>query len=347
MNIDSPIFDIIVTMGPSIKDAEVIEELIRVGATGFRFPFAKETPQWQIDKAQRVRSVANRLKKEVQLIMDLPGSKPRTLNDNPMEFQKDERISIPLATELYSDTEGSSTVIPISETERFLSIRNGDTIVFGDGEIAFIVEKVTETHITARALIPGLLGTRRGLTIEKDASVYQSISEKDDEYILLNSEFKFDCIWVSFVKTSEEIEYVRNKLRQILREDSTSTRICAKIETREAVRNVEQIIKGVDCVLVARGDLALQTGLEDFYAAQEKIIKTAKSLAKPVIVGTQLLETVARYWTPNRAELSDVCAILSSGVNGLLLSAETTIGKDPIRTVTIAKKLADRYSKKS
>jgi pyruvate kinase len=333
-------FEIIATMGPAISDISVIERLISAGVSGFRFPFAKETPQWQLDRAAAVRGVANSIGISVQLMMDIPGSQPRLQTDTPLLVNIGDEIL--LVTRSLSPVTSAAIAVTVTGDPWFAYLQRGSILLTGDGDLAFEITAVSADRVSLKALLSGIVPQRAKVTVLGGASVSACLTVRDRELLALNSQMTFDSIMVSFVNTAQDIHDVRGILARLLPTSKPKPSICAKIETSEAVANIYSIVEAADYVLVARGDLAMHTGL-DFYAAQDTIINTSKRLHKPVYVGTQLLESAASRWIPHRAELSDLSALLTEGISGILLSAETTISSDPLRIVEVVKSLSLRY----
>jgi Pyruvate kinase len=334
-------FEIIATMGPSSSSVQIINGLIEHGVTAFRFPFSKETPQWQVKQAKTVKSVASGLNKNVKVIMDLPGNQPRTLNREAIHLLENDKVYFIYGSkELVS--EEKHLIINIDTSEALGEIKVGSIIVAGDGEIAFQVTETGSGYYKAVSLLSGCLKQMRGLTVEGRGGAFESFSFKDREYLMYNKELLFDKILVSFVDRSKEVNEIRDYLHSILG-SSVYPEIVSKIETVDAIKNIEDIIRVSDQLLIGRGDLALQSGIKDFYRYQMNAISMARKHNKPVYIGTQLMESADTNWTPYRAELSDICHLISSGIHGVMLSAETTVSQNPVKIVSLISKLFEEY----
>lgn len=341
------LFEIVATIGPSCKELMIIQDLINSGVTGFRFPFSKATPEWQTEMAHKVKQISDNLGKHVDLIMDLPGTKPRITNKNVIEISKDQIVQFVFTKQHISDhvVNHANLILGVwNVPENFLPQKE-EIVLTGDGELAFEIQEILEDGIYAKSLTSGMLLPTRGFTIQGSDVINQFFSKEDEVFLSYFQDGDFNQLMVSFCRSEKDIEFIREKIGNVLSNSNRMPKIFAKIETEDAVRNLEEIVKVVDRVLVARGDLALQTGLCDFFEAQEKIINTTIKAKKPVIVGTQLLESAGNGWIPYRAELSDVSRLLSIGINGILLSAETSISKNPTRVVDILQQLIKKYRK--
>ncbi len=334
-------FEIIATMGPSCASEQIISCLIKHGVTAFRFPFSKETPRWQVNQAITVKKIASDMNKNVNVIMDLPGNQPRTLNQEPIHLEENDNVYF-VYEPIEPINEKKDMIIHIDACKDLGEIQDGSIVVAGDGEIAFQVIETGRGYYKAVSLLTGCLKQKRGLTVEGGRGAYDSFSFKDKEYLTYNKEFLFDKILVSFVNRSKEVNEIREYLHSMLN-SSVYPEIVSKIETVEAIKNIEDIIGGSDQLLIGRGDLALQSGAKDFYRYQIDAISMARKHNKPVYIGTQLMESADTNWTPYRAELSDICHLISSGIDGVLLSAETTVSRNPVKIVDLISKLFEEY----
>jgi pyruvate kinase len=335
-------FDVTATMGPACSDSNVIQNLIMVGVTSFRFPFAKETPAWQLKQAQLVRSIATQMNASVSTIMDLPGSQPRVKNDEEISVRRGDIIVLNVSGDAL-DARPNSHVFPVTNGALLLGSKPGDILVVGDGEQALLIEERLNTAIITRALLANQLKPNRGLTISGKESVSDCLSPLDVTYMEYLKSGAFDRVLVSFIKVSSDLDRLRSEIGKILAGSSIHPKIVGKIETKEAVENIDSILNSVDGILVGRGDLGLHLGIKDFFQAQEHVISVAIACGQYVQVGTHLLESAGEMWIPYRAELSDLSRLISAGVSGILLSAETTIGKDPVRTASIVRELVATY----
>jgi pyruvate kinase len=338
-------FDITATMGPSCSTEEIIGSMIGMGVTSFRFPFAKETPEWQVKQAFKVKEIAEKLGTRIDTIMDLPGSQPRTTNNSTIVVSAGDILALCFEPEREQvlETLPSEVLVGLSQGQKLADTHRGDILVVGDGELAFSIEKLDQQAIICKALLSGSLRPRRGVTIQGYSSIYNSLTESDIDCIKLLRTHQFDRVLLSFVNTRHDIQTVRSLVESLLEGGTWSPIISVKVETNQAIENIRDIVELADHIVVGRGDLALQTGILRFYEAQETAISTAIEMGKPVQVGTQLMESAGDNWLPYRAEISDTCALITKGISGILLSAETTIGKDPARVVGIISELAKRY----
>ncbi len=315
---------IIVTLGPSSWNENTIRSFIREGVDGFRFNFSHADYDSLKDTIIKVRELIG--DKALPIIGDLQGPVVRLGEINEFPVSKGDIIYF------INSSKGNiaNKEVPIPDGEIFSQIREGDTLLLESGRMAFRIEDISEKRIKAVVLIDGTIKSRKTVAIKGRELLLPSLTDKDVFDIKYSVENGFDMIALSFVRSRDDIL----KLREILNDLGANwMRIIAKIETRSAVENIESIAKEADAILVARGDLAIYYELEEIYRVQKRIVETARKIGRPVIIATQLLESMIDNPVPTRSEVVDVITAVHSGCDALLLAAETAMGKYPVEAV--------------
>jgi len=294
---------IIATLGPSSEN--FIDELLR----------NVDVIRINLAHTYSIEKYVNIIEGRVPILLDLPGSKFRILNDNVISVKKGQKLTF--GNEIKVD-------------DSFYSLVNdGDLLTIGDGDLKIVVNKV-EDKITGTAIENGIIYPHRGISLPKE----MPYGVTDNDLRLLDSIMKFDpeFIGISFVTSELDIKKVKN----ITNEKSW---IVSKIERKESLNNLANIAKLSDVLMIARGDLGLEVGLENIPFIQKYIIKLGKKAKKPVILATQVLESMVNSPSPVRAEVIDIANSISQGVDAIMLSDETAIGKHPLESTQVLNKL--------
>ena len=331
---------IVVTMGPSTDSPESIRRAAELGATAFRFPSSKFAPEILAKKAIQVSEIVRASGVAVELLLDLPGSKTRFTNDDGFALAGLDVVRIN-----YDATPGRRDASPpelgLTGSDVSGQIEAGDTLIVGDGEDALRIETVAADHCLARPLTTGELGRRRGVVIKGKLQPHETFTDRDLAALEMVHDTVFDAVILSFVEAPEAVDRARSTIRA--RSDRPAPRVVAKVETKRGVDATGAIAERADAILLGRGDLLLEVGEADFYSDQKRVIKSTAAAGKPIIVGTHLLPSLSANWLPNRSELVHLCHLLDKGVDALMLSTETTIGRNPARTIELIAEMRERY----
>lgn len=324
---------IIASLGPSSSSFEVIYGMAEAGASGFRINFAHgDCSSWSsiIDSLMKVEET---LKKPLTLIGDLRGPSIRLGDiDGAVQVKRGERVKLVLSSK--GSVENREVPLPIKEV--YDSLEVGDVVVLDDGRVRLEVVDVSSSHVELMALTDVVIKSRKALAIPSKDFDIPPLTGKDVEDLKFALEHNVDYVGLSYVRTPMDIESLRNLLKRWNRGD---VKIIAKIETKTAINNLEGIIEASDVVLVARGDLGMVIGLEKVPYFQQLIIDKAMDMEKPVIIATQLLESMTENPVPTRAEVVDINSAVSEGVDALMLTGETAIGKYPVEAVRWLKRI--------
>lgn len=330
---------VVVTIGPASQSPESIREIIKQGANSFRFPASKFPAAALAEQAATVARIAGEAGVTLDLLLDLPGSKSRLTNDDGFPLEGIDRLRVNYGpTPANRDAALPEVGITGLDLSRVIDV--GDILVLGDGEDALRVERTADDHCLVIPLTTGELGRRRGVTVQGKRQGHESLTPTDLQDLATVPGSVFTGVIVSFVEDADTVHQAREVMA---RKGGKQPVLIAKVETRVGAEAVREIAEATDAVLLGRGDLLMDCGEIDFYDLGKEVIKTAQKLAKPIIVGTQLLPSMSGSWLPNRSELAYVSHLIEKGVDGLMLSFETTIGRRPARTTGLLKSLIARY----
>ncbi len=326
---------IIATIGPATNDLNVIMRLAREGVDIFRINYAHGNPEQWRQAIAFIRQTEDKLTKPLPVIGDLQGPTIRTGRlDAPFQIRRGDVVYLKL-----SETgSAEKKEIPIPSKKVFELVEEGDIIVLGAGAMWLRVEEVQVDVIRCQALNDGICKSEQTFAILGKDIPLPCITEKDLADIEFSVEVDVDYLALSFVRSSDDIRVLRDLLQDRGRED---IKVIAKIETKSAVENLDSIAREADALLVARGDLAMYFPLEKIPQIQELIIKKALYYAKPVIVATQLLESMVEKPMPTRSEVVDIMAAVRQGADALMLADETAVGKYPVEAVRWLRRIVE------
>ncbi len=316
---------IIASLGPSSRSRDVILGLARAGASGFRINFAHGNREEWDDIVESVRSVEASIGKAIALIGDLRGASIRIGNlSKEVRLRRGESVRFVL-----KDSSDKADEIPLPNPRVFEGLEAGDLIVMDDGKVRLRVVDVGYDYALVTALTDVVIRSRKALTIRGKELDLPTLTNKDVNDLKYACSKGFNYIGLSYVRSANDIL----TLKEYMKELRCNGKVIAKVETRSAVRNLKEIVEVSDAVLVARGDLGMNFGLEEIPRIQRRIIRECRRLGKPVIVATQLLESMIESPVPTRAEVSDITVAISEGVDALMLTGETAVGKYPVEAV--------------
>ena len=325
---------IIATVGPATHSYEAVKGLIKNGANGLRLNFSHGTHE---DKAQEIawiRKASKELAKPVAIIADLQGPKIRLGDfDDIIQVAKGQNLRFGYKSE-WTET----GIIP-TQYDLSAKVKRGERLYLYDGKVRTRVTSVKDGVVYAEAENDGILIARKGINLPDTDFAGDVITEKDKADLAFGSQYDIDYVGMSFVQTPGDVEHMRRLIKNL----GASRKIIAKIETVAAVENVEAIVRIADAVMVARGDLAVETLPESVPIVQRKIIGLGLKHSKPTIVATQMLASMTERPEPTRAEVSDIATAVLVGADCVMLSDETAAGQYPIEAVSIMKRVI-RYT---
>jgi len=319
---------IVVTLGPSLDDPEVLKRVILAGADVFRANFSHGALETHHQRIASVRKIAKECNKTVAILVDLQGPKIRVARFKNKAVRLEEGQAFILDTEL-GDDEGTEKSVSLDYKDLPRDVKSGDTLLLDDGRIVMLVKSIERNRIHCIVTIGGELSNNKGINRLGGGLSAAALTEKDRIDIKEAVNINADYIAVSFPRNADDIK----EARVLLKAAGGNAGIIAKIERAEAMTNIEEIIRTSDAVMVARGDLGVEIGDAELPGAQKRIIRSAKRLNKPVITATQMLESMINNSIPTRAEVSDVANAVLDGTDAVMLSGETAVGKYPEKAV--------------
>ena len=311
---------IVCTLGPATDRPGVLERMLRAGMDVARVNTAHGEPPEHAQRIRDVRELAQRLGQPVAILIDLPGPKFRV-----GQLPEAERV-LRVGAEVTLG-EGISA-IPLTHPELIRELKPGATVSLADGAVTLRVTSVGKGQASCRVVTGGVIRSGAGVNLP-DSDLSISLPTPDDEeWIVFAAQQRAEWLGVSFVRNAEDVRRVRAHLTEAHR-----PAIIAKIEKRQALAELDSIIEAADGVMVARGDLGVETELAEVPLAQKRIVAAANAAARPVIVATQMLESMVDNPNPTRAEVTDVANAVLDGADAVMLSAETAIGAFPVEAV--------------
>ena len=318
---------ILITLGPTSREPEVVEKLIAAGANGVRMNMSHGTHEEKAEDIARARAAAQKVGCPIAILVDLSGPKIRTrrLKDG-QPVKLDPGSLFVLTTE---DIAGDEKRVATNYPDLPRVVHPGTRLLLDDGAIALVVESTTDTEVVCRVEDGGLLGERKGINLPGVALPIDSLTEKDLEDLKWAVGQNADYIALSFVRRASDCE----RAKQLIAEAGGHAPLIAKIEKAEAIDHLDEIIEASDGVMVARGDLGVETSDELVPVYQKRIIERAIEKGKMVITATQMLQSMVSNPRPTRAEASDVANAVWDGTDCVMLSNETATGVYPIQAV--------------
>ena len=327
---------IVCTMGPNLFEKHLIAPLMKAGMNVARFNFSHgtyETHQHYYDEVCRIR---DELGLPVATMLDTKGPeiRVRSFKNGRVTLQNGQ-----LFTLTTDEVEGDEERVSITYKELPQDITVGSSILIDDGLIGMQVERIDGADIVCRVLNGGVVSNNKGVNIPNAHLSMPFISEKDHQDILFAIKNGYDFIAASFTRCADDIMQIRH----ILQENNCHTiNIIAKIENMEGVENIDEILRVVDGVMVARGDLGVEVPLEDVPSLQKKLIQRGIAAGKPVITATQMLDSMIKNPRPTRAEATDVANAIYDGTSAIMLSGESAVGAYPVEAVETMVRIALR-----
>lgn len=333
MKENKPKTKIVSTIGPASESPQVLEAMIKAGMNVARLNFSHGTHEEHLRKIEALRDISERLKQPVSILQDLAGPKIRVgkVKEGGVELRRGEKFFL-TNREILGDGKGVSVSYPTLPDE----VRSGDTILLADGTIELQVLKSDGQDVQCRVTVGGLLTSHKGINFPTRTILASAFTKKDRKDLLFGIQNGVDLVGLSFVKDASDIEAVK----KVLKKASADLPIIAKIERKEALEHIDEILLASDGIMVARGDLGMETPLERIPLVQKMLIRKANRLGKPVITATQMLRSMVDHTRPTRAEVTDVVNAIYDGTDAIMLSEETATGQFPVESVQTMAKVA-------
>ncbi len=319
---------ILATLGPASDSAEVIRKLIEAGANVFRLNMSHGEHASHENTYKLVRSISDELGKPIAVLADLCGPKIRTgrFKDGQITLVDGEPVTVTTR-----DVEGEPGLIPSQYEALADDVKAGSRILINDGNLELKVEGVDGTEISCTIVYGGVLKNNKGINLPGVNVSAPSLTDKDRDDAQFALGLGVDFLALSFVRCAADI----NDLKLIVSEAGANTNIIAKIEKPEALEDINGILDAADGIMVARGDLGVELKPEQVPVAQSQLIDRARQKFKPVIVATQMLESMIENARPTRAEVTDIAYAVTLGTDAVMLSAESAAGSFPVESVVM------------
>lgn len=326
---------IVATIGPVTESKEDFTKVLHAGVNVARINMSHGTYDEQSRKIKNIKAASKKENIPVAILLDLCGPKIRIgdFKNGPVELVPGNELIL-----TGDQCEGDATRVHFNYPHIETDIKPGMTLMVDDGKKKLEVIKVKGKNIYTKIIVGGTTKSRRGVNIPGAYLSIDALTAKDKKDLVFGLEQGIDFVALSFVRTADDIAV----LRKLLKKYNSSAQIVAKIETTEAIENIDSIIAATDVIMVARGDLAIETGPEKVPSYQKQIVKKCNNVGKPVIVATQMLESMITTPVPTRAEVSDVANAIFDGADAVMLSEETTLGKYPVEAVSMMTDIAIR-----
>ena len=318
---------IVATLGPASSSYDQLRAIIEAGVDVARMNLSHGSYDVHEQIYRDVRKASSDLDKQVGVFVDLQGPKIRLTKfiDGPVKLEKGSTFKITT-----DEVDGDVNICGTTFKGLPGDVNVGDFLLIDDGKVKLRAVEVSDTTVTTVVEIPGQISNNKGINLPGVAVNVPALSEKDEDDLRWALKLGVDMVALSFVRNASDIE----RVHEIMREEGRSIPVIAKIEKPQAVENLEEIIDAFDAIMVARGDLGVELPLEQVPLVQKRAVELARRWAKPVIVATQMLESMISSSIPTRAETSDVANAVLDGADALMLSGETSVGSFPVETVS-------------
>ena len=321
---------LVCTLGPASATPKMVSGLVRAGTTIFRINMSHGTPDEHARSARLVRDAEAEADVALAVLADLPGPKIRLggMKPDPVRLTAGQRFQLrPGGT---GDARGAATTYPGLAAD----VRAGDRVLLADGAVELTVTSTTDGVIETECVRGGSIGSQQGVNVPAERLGLPAITDRDREALEESMRFGADMLAQSFVRSVSDV----TALRELA--GNHEIPIVAKIETAPAVRDFDAVVEVADAVMVARGDLGVELPMEDIPLIQKDLIRRTRVAGKPVIVATQMLESMIHASRPTRAEASDVANAVLDGADAIMLSGETAIGEYPFESASAAARIA-------
>tara|TARA_Y100000590_G_scaffold450864_1_gene591236 strand:+ start:25 stop:1446 length:1422 start_codon:yes stop_codon:yes gene_type:complete len=323
---------IIATLGPSTSDSKTIKKLFSSGADVFRLNFSHDVALTHEKRFKEIRALEKKVKRPIGILMDLQGPKLRVgkFENGPIFLKNGKKFIFDLDPAPGNKRRG---FLPHKDVYR--KIKKGNKILVDDGKLTLVVTKKNSTYIETKVKFSGFISSNKGFNIPNVISNTGRLTIKDKEDLKLALKLGVDWIALSFVETAKDVL----NFKKIIKGKAS---VLTKLEKPIALKNLNKIIEVSDAIMIARGDLGIETPLENLPSQQKRIINACRQAGKPVVVATQMLDSMVNYPTPTRAEASDVATAIYDGTDAVMLSAETAIGSYPNESVLMMNKIIEK-----
>lgn len=328
------------TLGPAVTSHDAMKELMEAGMNIARLNMSHGDYSEHQERLDLVRSVSKELGLNVAALADLQGPKIRTGLFEKAEGESNGKIDLKIGgkfTITTDDIVGNQERVSTTFKGLPQDCKPGDVILIDDGKTVLQVDSVSGNDVNCHCTVAGPVGDHKGINLPGVAVSIPALTKKDEENLRWALKAGIDLVALSFVRHGSDID----RVHEIMDEEGRTVPVIAKLEKPQAIENLDEIIDVFDAVMVARGDMAVECPLEEVPLIQKQIIEKARLQAKPVIVATQMLESMIHAPRPTRAEAADVANAILDGADGVMTSAETSVGDFPGETVRTMAKIVE------
>lgn len=327
---------IVATVGPSSNSPEKLREMFLAGVDTFRLNFSHGSHEDHAASFRHIRALEKELGASIGILQDLQGPKIRigVLSEGKLDLPKGAAVRFLCGTEPGKDL----LDIPLPHREIFAAVKPGDDLLIDDGRVRVRTTGVSDEYIDAEVIVAGPISNRKGVNIPGAVLDISPLTPKDRRDLEFGLELGVDWVALSFVQKARDMIEARSLV-------SERAGLIAKIEKPSALDEIDDIIRLSDGIMVARGDLGVEIPPEDVPGRQKELIRACRMAAKPVIVATQMLDSMVSSPTPTRAEASDVAGAIYDGADAVMLSAESATGSFPVETVEIMSRIIEKTEK--
>jgi len=327
---------ILATLGPATNDVEILKKMIESGLNGARINFSHGNYESHGEMIKKLKQAREEMNASIPLLLDTKGPEIRVKSFEDGQVSLEECQDFTLTT---NDIMGNKDIVTVTYESLAKDMHVGDRILLDDGLIELKVKEVTETDVICTVINGGILKNNKGVNIPDVYINLPPFTEKDVEDILFGIKMGFDYVAASFIRKASDVLKIREILEKNGGED---IKIISKIENRDGVDNINEILDVSDGIMVARGDLGVEIDLEEVPLVQKKLIKKANLLGKTVVTATQMLESMISNPRPTRAEANDVANAIFDGTDVIMLSGETASGKYPSEAIATMARIAEK-----
>lgn len=319
---------IIATLGPASTSGTIIRKMFLSGLDVVRLNFSHGTVGEHISRWKTVMDINRRYRRHIRVLQDLEGYRIRIgkLPNGRIELKKRQTIQL-----VQSNSRRGLNCIPFDYKGDLKTFRRAKFIYIDDGNLELEIIGISKNTVTARVVIGGILREHKGINIPSARFSFSGLTEKDKRDLKFAVSYPVDFIAQSFVRNADDMDILREHLKR----KKINAKIIAKIENREGIRNIEEIISASDGIMIARGDMGVSLPICEIPLIQKNIISRCNKRKKTVITATQMLESMVEHSRPTRAEVTDVANAIFDGTDYVMLSAETAAGQYPVEAVSM------------
>ncbi len=334
---------IVATIGPVSQSKEKLEQMVKAGLNVARFNFSHGEHEWHKEVMKNVREVSEKLDVNIAIMADLQGPRVRTLVKDELEVKEGDVLrvcDIDSSNEYITDLMQENKVLILDCPKIVQNVEVGHDILIEDGIMSLKVLDKTDAHLIVEVTAGGIIKNHKGVNIPDAEIPLPTLTKKDIKDLAFALSQEVDYVAFSFVRTASDVIDLKQRIKKLLKREDNLPKVIAKIECKKALENLEEILKEVDAVMVARGDLGIEVNPVHVTLFQKDIITKCRKHLRPVIVATQMLASMEHNPRPTRAEIADVTNAVIDLTDATMLSAESTVGKYPVEAISIMANIA-------